>query len=146
MKKSFLILCSGFVAMFAVSCAPSTPAYRISQRPLVFEKLSEKEKELVKRGEIAKGMDKSAVALAWGSPSSTVEGLKGNKRTERWEYNGSKPVITNNFFGGYRYGSYGPYRYSGIGAGFGPEVTYVPYRKGIVWFADDRVEEWERRQ
>jgi hypothetical protein len=144
MRKTFLILCSGFVAMFAVSCAPSTPAYRISERPLVFEKLNAKEQELVKRGEIAIGMDKSAVALAWGSPSSTVEGLKGNKRMERWEYIGSKPVMTNNFFGGYRYGGYGPYRYSGFGAGFGPEVTYIPYRKASVLFLNDRVDEWQR--
>jgi hypothetical protein len=146
MKKALLILCSGFVAMFAVSCAPTTPSYRISQRPLVFEKLSEKEKALVSRGEIANGMDKSAVALAWGTPSSTVEGLKGNRRTERWEYNGSKPVVTNTFFGGYRSGYYGPCRYSGFGGGFGPEVTYVPYRKSAVWFINGKVDEWERRK
>lgn len=144
MKRFQLILCSGFVAMFAVSCAPSTPAYRISQRPATFEKLSEKEKELVSRGEIAKGMDKSAVDLAWGRPSASVEGIRGDKRMERWEYNGSKPVVTNSFFGGYGYGNYGPYRYSGIGAGFGPEVTYIPYRKSTVWFLEGRVDEWER--
>ncbi len=135
---------AGAAALLAASCSPTTPAARIAARPMAFEKLSDKHKELVQRGEIAKGMDMSAVTLAWGEPSSRVEGVKGTRRTERWEYNGSRPVVTNSFFGGYGYGRYGPYRYTGVGAGFGPEVAYVPYRKSAVWFIDGRVDEWER--
>lgn len=111
---------------------------------MAFEKLSDKHKELVQRGEIAKGMDMSAVALAWGEPSNRVEGVRGTRRTERWEYNASRPVVTNHFFGGYRSGYYGPYRYSGMGAGFGPEVVHIPYRKSTVWFIGGKVDEWER--
>ena len=139
-------LCSVCAALLAVSCSPSTPAERISERPMAFEKLSDKHKELVQRGEIAKGMDMSAVALAWGEPSDRVEGFKGVRKTERWEYNGSRPVVTNTFYSGYGYGSYGPYRYSGLGASFGPEVVHVPYRKSAVWFIDGKVDEWERRK
>lgn len=139
-------LCSVCAALFAVSCTPSTPVARISERPVAFEKLSDKHKELVQRGEIAKGMDMSAVALAWGEPSVRVEGIKGNRRTEYWEYNGTRSVVTHTVFGGYGRGYYGPYRYSGLGAGFGPEVVRVPYRKGAVWFIGGKVDEWERRK
>jgi hypothetical protein len=144
MKKSLLLLCSVCAALFAASCAPSTPAARIEERPMAFEQLSDPHKELVQRGEIAKGMGMSAVALAWGEPSNRVEGIRGTRRTERWEYNASRPVVTNHFFGGYRSGYYGPYRYSGMGAGFGPEVVHVPYRKSTVWFIGGKVDEWER--
>ncbi len=111
---------------------------------MAFEKLSDDQKELVQRGEIGKGMDMSAVALAWGEPSNRVEGFNGKKRMERWEYNDAQPVITNTFYGGYRYGSYGPYRYSGVGARIGPEIVYVSYRKSTVWFIGGKVTEWER--
>ncbi len=144
MKKILLAVCSISFCMLAVSCVPSTPAARIAERPLAFEKLSEKHKELVQRGEIDKGMDMSAVALAWGEPSNQVDGFNGTKRVERWEYNDLQPVMTNTFYGGYRYGTYGRHRYSGLGAGFGPEIHYVPYRKSTVWFIGGKVNEWER--
>jgi hypothetical protein len=130
--------------MFAVSCTPSTPAARIAERPIAFEKLSAKHKELVQRGEIEKGMDMSAVALAWGEPSNRVEGFNGESRMERWEYNRSQPVMTNTFYGGYGEGYCGPYRYSGIGARLGPEIVYIPYRNSTVWFIGGKVTEWER--
>jgi hypothetical protein len=146
MKKILLALGAASLCMLAVSCAPSTPSARIAERPLAFEKLSEKHKELVQRGEIDKGMDMSAVALAWGEPSNRVEGFDGKRRTERWEYTGSQPVVTNTFYGGYGYGygRHGRYRYSGIGAGFGPEIAYIPYRKSTVLFIGGKVTEWER--
>jgi hypothetical protein len=144
MEKSLFALCSLCVSLLAVSCAPPTPAARIAARPVAFDKLSDNHKELVKRGEIARGMDMSAVALAWGEPSSRIEGVKGKQRTERWEYNSSSPVVTNTFYGGYGSGYYGPYGYSGMGVGFGPEVVYIPYRKSTVWFIGGKVDEWER--
>jgi len=130
--------------MWLVSCAPSTPENRISERPQAFQRLSEREKDLVSRGEIAKGMEMDAVSIAWGEPANRVEGLRGGRRMERWDYEGSRAVVTNHFFGGYRTGYYGPYGYSGFGGGFGPEITYVPYRKSTVWFVGGRVDEWER--
>ena len=144
MKNIYLTLLSVSCCLLVISCAPSTPAARIAERPMAFEKLSNDQKELVQRGEIAKGMDMSAVALAWGEPSNRVEGFNGKERMERWGYNDAQPVITNTFYSGYRYGSYGPYRYSGVGAGFGPEITYIPYRKSTVWFIGGKVSEWER--
>lgn len=111
---------------------------------MAFEKLSDAQKEMVQRGEIDKGMDMSAVALAWGEPSNRVEGFNGTKRTERWEYTGAQPVVTHTFYGGYGEDSCGPYRYSGFGAGIGPEIVYIPYRKSSVWFIAGKVAEWER--
>ncbi len=128
------------------SCAPSTPQTRIQQRPQDFARLSEKHQELVSRGEIAKGMSKDAVALAWGSPSTRIEGLRNGKFSERWDYIGREAVTRNHFFGGYSSGRYGPYGYSGYRAGFGPEVTYVPYLQASVWFVSGRVNEWERQR
>ena len=32
----------------------------------------------------------------------------------------------------------------GVGFGVGPEVAYVPYRVGSVWFINHRVDSWER--
>ena len=144
MKKRFVPVVAASLALVAASCAPQSPASRISMRPDVYERLSENEKQLVRNGEIAKGMGRDAVALAWGSPSAEVDGLRNGRRMQRWDYNGSEPVYTNRIFGGYSSGVYGPYGYSGIGAGIGPEVTYLPVREASVWFIGGRVDEWER--
>ena len=143
MKKRILHACAAAAVLLTVSCAPSTPESRISERPAAFESLSSKHREMVKRGEIGKGMNKDAVALAWGSPSQSVEGFRNGRGMERWDYEGQRPVVTNNFFGGYNTGYYGGYRYSGLRGGFGPQITYVPYRKSTVWFVGGRVDEWE---
>jgi len=88
-------------------------------------------------------MSKDAVSLAWGSPSARADGLMDGKALDRWDYIGQRPVVTNNFFGGYDSGYYGPYGYSGVGFGFGPEIIYIPYRSRSVWFVDGEVNEWE---
>lgn len=144
MKNLICLSSAALLTAFFASCAVSTPDSRINARPAAFEKLSEKQKNLVSRGEIAEGMTKEAVTLAWGTPSRAVEGLRKGKSMERWDYQGTRPVVTNHFFGGYRTGFFGEYRYCGVGGGFGPTVAYVPYRKSSVWFVDGRVDEWER--
>lgn len=146
MKNPILFVSAAVVAVLFVSCVgPTTPEQRIAARSATYEKLSKKHKELVSRGEIAEGMSKDAVSLAWGSPDGSVEGLRDGKEMERWEYRGTRAVVNNNFYGGYRTGFYGGYRYSGFGGGFGPSVSYVPYRKATVWFVGGRVDEWERQ-
>jgi len=130
--------------MLVASCAPSTPLARIQRQPEKFEALSAKHRELVERGQIDSGMSQDAVYFAWGSPSSVFQGSNNGRATERWDYAGSRPVFTNTFHGSYgRF--YGPCR-RGIhsGMGWGPEVAYIPYRIGSVWFIDNRVESWER--
>ncbi len=141
MKK---LLSVALLGMLFAACAPSTPQTRIEREPRKFESLSTKHQELVQQGSIERGMPPDAVYLAWGAPSRTFQGSKNGRRTERWDYAGSRPVYYNSFYGSYgRY--YGPYRRHGYyGLGWGPEVAYVPYRIGSVWFIDNRVDAWER--
>lgn len=144
MKKTIAVLCAG---LLVASCAPSTPQSRIQQDPAKFEALGKKQRSLVEQGEISRGMSPDAVYLAWGRPSRVLQGSKDGKNTERWDYAGSRPVYHTNFYGSYG-GYYGPCRgrgyYRGYGIGFGPEVTYIPYRIASVWFIDGRVDAWER--
>lgn len=140
------------LAVALASCASPTPQSRIAARPGVFEKLSDKDKELVSRGEIAQGMGQDAVSLAWGSPSRALEGLRGGKDTERWDYLGRRSQVTNSFFVGHSTGFFGGrhgrfsrrHGFSSFGGGFGPTVISVPFRKATVWFVEGRVDEWER--
>lgn len=116
----------------------------------MFARLSAKDQELVRQGVLAKGMHQDAVLLSWGAPSLRFEGYKDGKASERWDYTGSQPVYTTSFYGGYGYG-YGYGRYGGYGGyggpygyGFEPTVSYIPYCKSRVWFANHRVQAWEQ--
>lgn len=138
-----LLLAASFGLVLA-SCAPSTPQTRIQREPQKFEALGKKHQELVEQGRIDRGMPPDAVYLAWGAPSRTFQGSKGGRLTERWDYAGSRPVHFNTFHGSFGH-YFGPRRRHGwYGAGWGPEVAYVPYRIGSVWFIDNRVDSWER--
>ena len=148
-------------AAFTSCVGPSTPEQRIAARPLAYDKLSNKEKDSVRLGQLIEGMSKDGVSLAWGSPSNRVIGLREGKDIERWDYAGSRPIVTNSFYGGFGGGRFGRrgfggrgfghggygYGYGGFGrgfGGFGQSVTYVPVREGSVWFENGRVNEWER--
>lgn len=135
-------------AILLSSCAPSTPQARIDRNPQVFASLEKKEQQLVQQGQLSRGMSADAVKLAWGEPAERFEGSKNSRRTERWDYTGSRPIYTTNVFGGYGYGygysPYGPGRYSTVGFGVGPEIAYVPYRVASVWFVSNKVDSWER--
>ena len=120
MKKLLTALLAGLAFS---SCVPSTPQARIAQNPQVFAALPKKDQSLVERGQVARGMSPDAVMLAWGYPSRRFEGSKDSKRTERWDYAGSRPVYTSTFYGGYGYG-YGRWGYGG-----GMSTTHVNYDK-----------------
>ena len=132
------------------SCAPSTPEARIAAQPAMFAALPAKDKELVRQGQIDKGMGTDAVYLAWGKASREYEGYEGSARTLRWDYNGSTPAYSNGYFGsfGWGYGRFGPYHgydpYHFYGAGYSSGVTYIPYRRASVLFRNGRVTSWER--
>ncbi|MEO0017185.1 MAG: hypothetical protein RLZZ522_468 [Verrucomicrobiota bacterium] len=138
MKRLLLLFAA---SLLASSCVPSTPQSRIEEHPERFAALSPKDQELVRQGTLAKGMPRDAVLLAWGAPAQRFEGCQSGKTSERWDYAGTYPVYTQGFYGGFGagYGRYRPYGY-----GVGPEVTYVPYRSGSVWFANSLVDSWER--
>jgi len=144
MKHALIAIAAGLA--FA-SCAPSTPQARIEKNPQAFSALSRKHQDLVKQGQLARGMSADAVNLAWGNADQRYEGSRDGKPAERWDYLGSRPVYSTDLFmgyGPYGYGPYGPY--SNYGYGIGPDVAFVPYRIGSVWFVGGRVDSWERAQ
>lgn len=130
--------------LLSASCAPSTPQARIQRHPEKFDSLTPKQQELVQSGRLERGMSQDAVFLAWGAPSRTFQGSRNNRISERWDYSGSRPIHKNTF-----HGSYGRFNGSCRGHGFssfgwGPEIAYIPYHIGSVWFIDNRVDSWER--
>ena len=71
-------------ALLLSSC--ETPKDRISQRPEVYNALSQRDRDLVSRGEIREGMSRDAVYLAWGAPNQRGPGRHRGSSTETWIY------------------------------------------------------------
>jgi hypothetical protein len=137
------------ICLLIGACASSTPQGRIEANPEKFASLSSKHKALVQEGKIDRGMPKDGVLLAWGTPSGKFDGYENRRRTERWDYSGSRPVVTSGVYGGYGYSDYWGYGYGryhpyGVRFAVGPEVVYVPYTRASVTFANERVDSWER--
>jgi hypothetical protein len=156
-------------ALFFGGC--STPESRISDHRDLYDSLPARQQQLVAQGQIAGGMSRNAVWLAWGAPEQRVNGYARGNTTENWVY-----YTTTTYPYGYGYGygyggfGYGPYGYGypgfwggGVGvfrthhgrrfAVFGdpfydpffysywPTVTY-PYK--TVTFVNGRVVEFQR--
>lgn len=135
------------LGLLVASCAPSTPQTRIARSPEKFAALTTSQQDLVQQGKISRGMPPAAVELAWGNPHSRFEGVRDRQATARWDYEGSRPVFTSSQFGTHGFGGFGTHgrgRYSAIGFGIGPDVTYIPHRIASVWFINDQVDAWER--
>jgi len=142
MKTWIIILLFGLAI---ASCVPMTPQGRIDRNPEKFSRLNAQHQSLVRQGKIAQGMTQDAVQLAWGEPAARFLGVKGTAATERWDYNDARPVYMAPTFDG-SLGPYDPYHshHHREGWGVGPDIVYVPYRTGSVWFHNDRVESWEQ--
>jgi len=135
-------------------CATTNPAARRVQKyPERFADLTQREKDLVLRGEVAEGMSRDAVFLAWGRPGRVMSGSRDGRGKERWAYFHTAPVSTYSV----GYGAFGPhpfytsfgvhpaYGYGfGPGWGFGSGIDYVPYLERTVEFENGRVVAWER--
>lgn len=144
MKKLIMLSVVGAMALLVCACTPTTPQTRVQERPEDFSRLSEEHQEMVLRGEIDKGMDKSAVYLAWGSPSARAEGFRNGDETERWDFHGQQAIVTHRPYGIYGF-PYGYRDYHGHPHVYtGPDIIHVPYRRASVWFVGGRVAEWER--
>lgn len=142
MKPLPLVLMT--MVWFFSSCVPDTPQQRIANNPALFQSLPAKHQALVQQGEIARGMSPAAVTLAWGDPSRRYAGMQNGAATERWDYAGSQPVYTNHI--GFGYGGYGHGYGSYSSFGYGPDITYIPYRRATVLFKNQSVESWEKMQ
>lgn len=127
------------------ACAPTTPDARIEENPEKFWKLGDKDQQLIRNGQISRGMSPDAVYYAWGKPAREFAGADDKTSTLRWDYTGSTPVYSTGFAGYYGrgYGRHGRY-YPRQGYGYSQQVTYVPYQKATVWFRNNRVTKWER--
>jgi len=108
--------------VFFVAAAPvtlllsgcSTVESRIADHPDIYHSLSARQQQLVANGQIAPGMPREAVYLAWGAPDQKVEGAMRRQMTETWIY----VQYTTAYPYGYGYGYGDPYGY-GWGPGFG---------------------------
>ena len=142
-----------FTALFLASCATNPAEHRVKKFPERFAGLSDREKELVLRGEVAEGMSQDAVFLAWGQPGRVMAGSRDGHGSERWAYFHTAPVNTYSVgYGGFAphpfYSAYGVHPAFGYGYGpgwgFGTGVDYVPSLDRTVEFANGKVVAWER--
>lgn len=140
MKILPLLACATSLLFF--SCAPNTPEQRILKNISLYTALPAKHQELVKRGELARGMSPEAVFIAWGNPAEKYQIMNGGISTERWDYTRNKSVYTNQI--GYGIGFGGHHSYSSLY--FSPEVSYIPQRSASVLFKMNKVDGWERMQ
>lgn len=146
-----LLLC-----LALTGCETMNPAERRVQRnPELFASLKEKERAAVLRGEVAEGMSRDAVYLAWGRPGRVMTGSRNGSDQERWAYFRATPVQTTSFsYGSYAahpfYSSYGIHPQFGYGYGpgwgVGSGIDYVPEIDRTVEFANGRVVAWEWRR
>ncbi|MEM6910978.1 MAG: hypothetical protein AAF555_05280 [Verrucomicrobiota bacterium] len=138
MKLSLLL---SLTALLLGGCASQQALIdrRIERNPLGFQALSPKEQSLARSGNIAVGMPKAGVEIAWGRPSRRSEGQSGSSRVERWVYTRDEPVFTG-LSGGF-HGGFGR-RFGYYGVSVGPEIIYLPTQVAEVEFKNSRVDSW----
>jgi hypothetical protein len=111
-------------ALFFGGC--STPESRISDHRDLYDSLPARQQQLVAQGQIAGGMSRNAVWLAWGAPEQRVNGYARGNTTENWVYytTTTYPYGYGYGYGGFGYGPYG-YGYPGFwGGGVGVFRTH----------------------
>lgn len=133
--------------LFGAGCTTVTsPERRIAADPAAFEALSAKHQALVREGQVAEGLSKGAVQLAWGRPHEVRQGSRGGKSLEKWVYYGSESVPVRTIGLGVGYGYGGGYGYCGPGSFYdvGYDVAYRDYVAATAEFENGRVISWER--
>ncbi|TDU70751.1 hypothetical protein EI77_02799 [Prosthecobacter fusiformis] len=149
LRASLTTLCLA-MAIGLTSCT-SALERRIARNPDLYNKLPTSDRMLVEQGRIREGFTKESVFLSWGRPDQVSEGSQKGTKIEKWTYVGTQPVYTDSFgWGGMGWGrGYGRgYGYYGawdpFWGGYGPTVTYVPYKAASVTFRGNRVTEYLR--
>jgi hypothetical protein len=133
MKRQFFskALSLGLLASAIILTGCSTTESRISEHPEIFNRLSPRDQELVKQGQIRVGMTKDAVWLAWGAPDQKAVGAMRGRQTETWIY-----MNTTSY--PYAYPSHYPYYggpYGGYGYGF-VGVVRAHHHHRFIFFGD----------
>lgn len=135
--RFFLSAIALLLALFLASCATNSIDRRIQRYPALFDNLSDKDKDKVFYGEIAEGMSRDAVFLAWGRANRVIRGSRSGRDLEQWLYFGTEPVNTVSV-------GFGSYGYYGSAWDFGSGVDYVPVLDRRVEFKNGRVVAWDR--
>lgn len=133
---------SAIVALALSSCSVSTIASRIQEKPQVYQNLPSQEQSLVQVGNIAEGMTPQAVYIAWGQPTSTIEGNIDGIPTTRWLYSDLQPVFSPAPYVGCL--GYAPWRSPYCYYPYN-DVTYVPVNTAYVLFKNGKVVSWEKK-
>ena len=113
----------------------STPQTRISDRPDLYQSLSQKDQALVSQGQIRIGMSKTAVWLAWGSPERRIVGNRGGGPMETWLY-----IYYSTYYP--PGGAWGPWGYFGdpfYDPFYYSYIPSIPYPAKVVTFTRGRV-------
>ena len=119
-------------ALFFGGCA--TPESRISENRDLYNSLPARQQQLVAQGQVAPGMSRNAVWLAWGAPEQKVNGYARGNATETWVYYTTTTAYGG--YGGYGYGGYGGYGYPGFWGGGGVGVFRTHHGHRFVVFGD----------
>ena len=142
------LLALALLASLLASCANQAAGERRTQKnPELYEKLTEQEKALVGRGEIAEGMSTDAVFLSWGKPDRVRTGSRNGQAIESWAYFGAlsstgRTVSVGVGNGG---GIHPRFGYSsGGGWNYGTDIDFTRPVSREVNFVEGRVISWER--
>jgi outer membrane protein assembly factor BamE (lipoprotein component of BamABCDE complex) len=99
-------------ALSLAGCA--TPESRIRRNPEIFARLSAPQQDLVRKGQIAIGLDREAVRLALGEPDQVTVRTDERGTSEIWRY--VEYDMYDPWFYGYAWGYPSPgYRWGGWG-------------------------------
>ena len=96
------LVAAAAVTLLVSGC--STVESRIAEHPDVYHSLSARQQQLIANGQIAPGMPRAAVYLAWGSPDQRVEGAMHHQMTESWIYVHYTSAYPYGYGYGYPYG------------------------------------------
>lgn len=142
----WLILTLSIALVLSACSLPSTQT-RISSNGGMYSKLSPEHRRLVAAGDIAEGMSKDAVYLAWGTPERIYKGESDGTAKERWVYTRTRPETRTSIGLGYgTYPRYSRWGYRGcVYHGF-PNTVYVSEKVATIIFVGDKVESWERKK
>lgn len=150
----FRILLLIVLSALAVSCANrNSGGRRLNKFPELSQNLTDQEKALIARKEIAEGMTQDAVFLSWGRPDRVRTSSQNGRKSETWAYFGSAPVARRSLSVGVgrhgsfhsRFGIHPTFGYgTGVGWNYGTDIDFARHIAREVEFVNDRVVRWER--
>jgi hypothetical protein len=144
-RSPFLSNVTMLLLALVLSSCSSTVADRIEAQPEQFARLSQQDQNLVRNGQVRKGMSMEAVELAWGKPTSTATGLINGKQAVRWLYQSGGSGFSFGLGGGMsHFNNHSSLVGTGVGMSF--PISTIPPNTSYVLFSDGQVVAWEDAQ